>query len=310
MSISTERDRQVRGRAASLALGVTIGLTVFKLGVGWVTGSAGVMAEGVHSFLDLISAAIAFFTVREAAKEADLEHPFGHGKFETLSSLVESLLLIGAGALIIWDSVEKFGDPQPIAHEGLAIGTIALSMVISYWVYRQNKRAAAETDSAAIEVNALHFLSDVVASGGVLAGLLLMKATGWLWIDPLMAFAVGAYILGISHRQVRSALRELLDTRLPEDEVKRLRGILKSFQGRVVEAHDLRTRKSGAVRHVDFHLLVCGYLTVNHSHKICDEMEDAIEKEFPRSSVSIHVEPCGHDGVAKCTRPCENRPRD
>lgn len=292
--ITETASADIRRRAASLALLATIGLTAIKLVVGKVSGSVSVLSEGIHSSLDLISAALAFYTIREAGKPADLEHPFGHGKIETLSALFESLLLVAAAGFIIHEGLEHLQDPQPVEHQGLAIGTILFSLVASYLVYRHNERAAGVTESSALKVNALHFLSDVVASAGVLVGLVVLKLTGWLMIDPIMAFAVAAYILFISFKQVKEAILELSDTQLPSEEVSEIRGILESFGPRILEAHDLRTRRSGASRHIDFHLILCGSMTVDESHAVCDEIEDKLIGRFPTASVNIHVEPCEH----------------
>ena len=281
-------------------------MTALKLGVGWLTGSVGVQSEGIHSSLDLVSAIVAFFTIREAGKPADREHPFGHGKIETLSSLLESLLLVVAAGWIIFEAVDHILHPHPIAHEGVAIATIALSLVVSYWVYRNNIRAARATESSAIEVNALHFLSDVIASAGVLAGLVLLKLTGWWLTDPILALGVAFYILAMTVTQVKKALGELTDTRLPEAEVAEIRELLDSFRfkGTTIEAHDLRTRRSGATRHLDFHLVVCRKMTVLDSHDICDAIEAKLQERFPGASVTIHVEPCGIEGAVCSQRNC------
>lgn len=263
----------------------------------------GVISEGVHSFLDLISAAVGFFTIRVAVKPADDDHPFGHGKIETISSLFESLLLVAAAILISLEGWQKLENPTPIQHEGLAMATIFGSMVISWWIYRHNIQAAEITDSSAIRVNALHFLADVVASVGVLIGLIAIRLTGWHVIDPLLAFGIAAYILFISFKQVKGALLELSDTMLPESEIAAIRRVMESFEDRIIEAHDLRTRKSGAMRHIDFHLVVCGQSSVSESHRICDEMEDQISSQLPGASINIHVEPCEHENI-KCKETC------
>jgi cation diffusion facilitator family transporter len=283
---------KIRHQAASLALFATLGLTVLKLGTAYVSNSVGVLSEGVHSFLDLVSAALSFFTVREAGKPADQDHPFGHGKIETLSSLFESLLLAIAAGLIFYEGLEHIRNPEPIQYEGLAIGIMIFSILASYAVYYHNSSAARETESSALHVNALHFLSDVVASAGILIGLILLKWTGWLWLDPVIAFVVAAYILVVSAKQVKEALAELADTQLPEEEVQTIRNLFSQFQKEMIEAHDLRTRKSGSTRHIDFHLVVCGNMSVEASHSLCDEIESRITDQFPRASVTIHVEPC------------------
>jgi cation diffusion facilitator family transporter len=293
----------MRHRAASLALAATVGLTVFKIVVGWLSGSAAVFSEGLHSFLDLVSASISFFTVREAGKPADEDHPFGHGKIETLSSLFESLLLLLAAGLMVFEGCIHLAHPEPLQFQGLAIGVILFSMAVSFVMYRHNLGVAAEVDSGALHVNALHFLSDVMAGAAVVIALIVVRLTGWLWIDAVMAFAVAAYILLISAKQVKGALVELLDTQLPETEVAEIRKMLNSFQGKTIEAHDLRTRKSGATRYIDFHLVCCGKMSVNESHSVCDEIEGKIESRYPHTSVTIHVEPCESEKTG-CQQTC------
>jgi cation diffusion facilitator family transporter len=262
--------------------------------VAYLSGSVGVLSEGVHSFLDVMSAAVAFFTVREAGKPADEDHPFGHGKIETLSSLFESLLLVVAAALIVFEGYDHLLHPQPLQFQWLAMGAMAVSIVASYGVYRHNLNASRMTESSALHINALHFLSDVVASLAVLIGLVVLRFTGWLIVDALMAFAVAVYILAISAKQVKRALSELADVQLPAEEIAMIRRVLEPYASREIEAHDLRTRKSGATRHIDFHLVVNGEMTVHDSHAVCDEIEERILQLFPRASVNIHVEPRGH----------------
>jgi len=273
------------------------------MGVWYLSGSVGVLSEGIHSALDLVSAAVAFFTVREAGKPADHDHPFGHGKIETLSSLFESVLLIVAAAWIVYEGMDHLVNPREVHYQELAIFTILVSMIVSYWAYRHNLKAATEVESSAIHVNALHFLSDVVASVGILIGLLVLKFTGWQPIDAIMAFSVAIYILAISLKQVKRALLELSDTQLPESEIQTIRDTLQPFEHKTIELHDLRTRKSGSTRHIDFHLVLCGHMTVHESHHVCDEMESKINTVYTGSSVNIHVEPCEHENT-QCRDDC------
>jgi cation diffusion facilitator family transporter len=281
-----------------VALAATIGLTALKCVAGYLSGSVGVLSEALHSFLDLLSAAVSYFTVREAGKPADEDHPFGHGKIETLSSLLEAVLLLAAAVFIIQEAIEHVLHPRPVEYAGLAIVVIGISLVVSWLVYRHNIRAANDTDSSAIRVNALHFLSDVLASGAVLVGLILLKLTGWLKIDAIMAFIVAGYILVASAQQVKRALRELTDVQLPEPEIRRIKTLIDGFRDKermpIIDAHDLRTRQSGSTKHIDFHMTVCGHETVHESHVVCDEIEARLREEFPGASVNIHVEPCEH----------------
>lgn len=260
--------------------------------MGLLSGSVGVLSEAVHSFLDLISAAVSFFTVQHSVKPADQDHPFGHGKIETLSSLFEALLLLVAAVLIVYEGIHHLAYPHAIEHTWLAMGVTAFSMGVSYLTYLHNREAAVSTDSTALHVNALHFLADVVASAGVLVGLALLKVTGWLWLDPLIAFAIAAYIFYVSVQQVRHAILELSDIQLPDEEIEVIQEVVSGFQGRIIDVHNLRTRKSGAFRHIDYHMSVCGKMPVDGSHAVCDEMESKIMSIYPNASVNIHVEPC------------------
>lgn len=292
----------LRSRAASVALAAAFFLTALKLGVAAYSHSVGVLSEGIHSSLDLVSAIIAAYSIREAAKPADREHPYGHGKIETLSSLLESILLVLASVFIVAEGVNHIRHPEALQHTGYAIATIAVSLVVSYAVFRHNAHAGRITDSGAIQVNALHFLADAVTSAGVLFALITIHFTGATWIDPVIAFLVAIYILGVSWRQLVRSIEELTDRRLPLPEVERAHEIIETFKPRIMEAHELKTRRSGVHRHFNFHALVCGRLSVAESHDVCDEIEGALEGEFPGSHVSIHVEPCGHPGAAIPTR--------
>ena len=251
-------------------------------------------SEGLHSSLDLVSAGLSFFTVREAGKPADDDHPFGHGKIETFSSLIESLFLIVAAGAMIYEGYEHLIHPEPLHYEGLALFTIFVSLLVSYWMYRHNIKAARAVESSALQVNALHFLTDVMASGAVLLGLLILKFTNWLIIDALLAFAVAAYILVVSARQVKVAVSELIDTQLPEHEIQHIRDLLDTFKDQMIEAHDLRTRRSGSTRHIDFHLVCCGAMSVNESHAVCDQIEAKILRNIlrlPSTSTSSLANP-------------------
>ncbi|MFZ9596686.1 MAG: cation diffusion facilitator family transporter [Bdellovibrionia bacterium] len=294
---------ETRKQAATLALGVTIGLTALKLGVAYVSDSVGVLSEAIHSFLDLISAGVSFFTIRVAGKPADEDHPYGHGKIETLSSLFESIHLVAAAVLIIFEGVDHLRHPMAIRHGGLALGVMGVSIVVSYFTFQHNFNAAQETESSALHVNALHFLSDVVASLGVFLGLILLEWTGWVMIDPLIAFAVAGYILVISVGQVKKSLMELADTQLPSEELEKIKQVVQQCQGELLAAQEIRTRKSGATRHIDFNLVVCGHMTVDASHALCDEVEAKITEVFPRASINIHVEPCEKERT-KCQTQC------
>lgn len=282
----------LRTRASWVALVGAASLTIGKLVLAWLSGSVAVLGEGLHSSLDLVSALIAVLTMREALKPADSDHPFGHGKIETLAAFAEAVLLVVASIYTAVHATELLLHPRPLAHEGATTFAMAGTLVVSYAVYRHNVHAAKVTQSTAVYVNAMHFLADVLTSIGVVAGLAIAWATGWLWVDPIIAYGVSAYVLYVAYQLLRQALGELVDVQLPPAELKQIQGIVAKFKGSFISMQSLRTRKSGAFRHIDFHLLVCGHLSVNQSHELCDQIEAEIEAAFPNSTVKIHVEPC------------------
>jgi cation diffusion facilitator family transporter len=281
-------------------------LTIIKLVAAYFSKSVGVFSEGIHSSLDLVSAFIAFFTIREAAKPADQEHPYGHGKIETLSSLAESLLLLAAAVFIAYEAYTRFQNPSPLENNSFAIIAILISLIISWVVYRHNRLAADFTESTAIRVNALHFFADAITALGVLIALILIQWTGWLWMDPLIAAVISIYIFLASIQQIRMTIHELTDVKLPDSELVEIKKALEGFKSKILNVHDIRTRKSGVERHIEFHLTVCAKMNVEESHTICDEMETSIKNQIPHPVVTIHVEPCGHHGKIKAA--CERSP--
>lgn len=292
--LSPAKRLKMRRRAAILAFVSALGLTIIKFTAALLSHSVSMLSEAMHSLLDLISATVAFFAVQEAAKPADAGHPFGHGKIETLSSLFESLFLMGAAVFIFSESIGHLRNPKAIENENLALVVMLISIVVSYLVYLHNRYAGKVTESAAIAVNATHFLSDMLTSVTVVIALVLIRFTEWMYWDGIFGIGIGCYLFYAVYQQTRDAILELVDVQLPRHEIERVRKAILPFQPRFVEVHDLRTRKGGTVRYIDFHLLVCAWMSVNESHELCDEMEAAIEREFPSAMVSIHVEPCHH----------------
>lgn len=282
----------LRAHSATLALWVTLGLTSLKLGVAFVSGSVGVWSEGIHSALDLLSAMFAFFAVRNAMKPADVGHPYGHGKLEAISSLVESVLLIVAASWIAWESFHHWSHPTQVHYSLWAMGVMLVSIAVNFWIYRHNFHVAQRTESQALRVNALHFLADVVTSVGVLFGLCLLEVTGWLWVDPILALLIACFIFGVALKEVKRAMDELLDTALPAHEIKSIQALLESFEPAILSYQDLKTRKAGPNRHVSVTLLCCGQMSVREAHRLCDLLEAKLQVLFPHVWVLSHVEPC------------------
>ncbi len=283
---------ELRSKASNLALTATILLTVIKLLTAYISGSASLLSEGVHSLMDLFSALLTAFTVRESIKPADEEHPFGHGKMETVSSLFEGCLLIGAAFFIFSEAVSHLQTPQAITHQPLAIGVLLFSLAINWFVFQYNLAASKTANSSALKVNAFHFLSDVLSSLAVLVGLITIYFTQLYIVDSIMCAIVGCIILIIAIPQVKTAITELIDNKLPEEDILLIKNIILNHKKNFFQFHNLKTRKSGFNKHINFTLTVCGMMSVNEAHQLCHTVENDLLKEVPESFISIQIEPC------------------
>lgn len=263
-------------------------LIILKLAVGLITNSVSILSEAIHSSLDLVAAVIAFFAVKVSGNPADERHPFGHGKVENVSGVIEAALIFAASAWIITEAVKKFIHPEEPGVLGLGILVMSISAVVNTFVSRRLYKVARETDSVALEADALHLKTDVITSAGVAIGLALMWITGWHILDPIIAMLVAMLIIYESWMLLRKAFSPLLDTALSAKELEKLEGILGELE---VKYHGLRTRAAGHQRFVEFHLDVPAHETIDTIHRRCDLIEERLESEFRDISVIIHPEP-------------------
>jgi cation diffusion facilitator family transporter len=267
-------------------------LVLSKLVIGTVTGSVSILAEGIHSGIDLIAALIAFFAVRAADRPPDEIHAYGHGKYENISGTVEALLIIVAAIYIGYEAIMKMIHGTELSRLGIGMVVMLLSAIANFFVSGRLFKVAKETDSIALEADAHHLRLDVYTSAAVFAGLLVVHFTRLVIIDQLLAFAVALWIGWIGVQISGKAIGPLLDQQLPLDEVERIVTIIDS-DPRILGFHKLRTRKAGAHRFVDVHLFVPPELSIIAAHDLAEEIEDQIRDEFANTTVITHVEPEG-----------------
>ena len=274
-------------------------LVVLKLLIGLVTGSVSVLSEAIHSAIDLVAAVIALFAVHTSSKPADEQHPFGHGKVENISGVVEALLIFIAAGWIIYEAVLKLMKPHPMEKVGLGFAVMLVSAAVNWFVSHKLFRVANATDSVALKADAWHLRTDVYTSAGVMGGLGLIMLGNWLfptanlgWLDPAIAICVALMIVHAAWELTIHSGRDLLDACLPVEEEE---WIVTYLQGmafdKVLGYHHLRTRKSGSFRFIEFHLEVDPNLNVCEAHDINDAIVAQIKAQFPQSRVIIHIEP-------------------
>ncbi len=284
-----ESSREKLGAARLSVLSNTF-LIVLKLAVGWKIGSVAVLSEGAHSASDLVAALIAYFAVKASALPPDEEHPYGHGKVESLSGLIEALLIFGAAIWIVIESVQALFSGSRAHTVGWGIVVMGVSAVVNALISRRLLAVARKTESQALEADAHHLMTDVWTSLGVLIGLILVHFTGDSRFDPLVALLVSTFIFKAAWSISRDAIQFLLDGRLPEEEIATVQEIL-TKDVRVLGWHKLRSRKSGSERHIDLHVQMDDDLSLRAAHALTEELEDKIRAALPNVAVIIHPEP-------------------
>ena len=277
-------------RAARLSILSNSILIILKFIVGLFSGSVSIISEAIHSFMDLLASLVAFFSVRISDTPADERHPYGHGKFENISGVVEALLIFVAAFWIIYEAVKKITHPTDVEKIGYGFAVMLISAIVNIFVSRRLYRVAKETDSVALEADALHLKTDVYTSIGVATGLLLMWISGIHLVDPIVAILVALLILKESYELFSKAYAPLLDLALPADDLARISDIIQNRCTKEMSFHDLRTRKAGNYKYIDFHLNLDPDKTVREAHEICDLIEEDIKRAFEHTEVTIHVE--------------------
>jgi len=285
-------------------------LVLLKIIVGIWIGSVSVISEAIHSGVDLLAAIIALFAVRTSSKKPDEGHPFGHGKVENLSGSIEAVLIFLAAGWIIFEAVKKIITPQPLDAPGLGVLVMLVSAVVNIWVSRKLFKVGKETDSVALLADAWHLRTDVYTSVGVMVGLGLIVAGEWVflgihfdWIDPLAAIAVALLIIRAAYKLTVQSTRDLLDVSLPEEE-KWIRNELAKRNLPIHGFHHLCTRKAGATRFVELHIVLDSNMSVQESHRISEQVTANISNKFPGTQVTVHEEPCDGGCPANCLNGC------
>jgi cation diffusion facilitator family transporter len=264
-------------------------LIIMKLVVGLVSGSVSIISEAIHSSMDLMAAVIAFFSVKVSDNPPDSRHPYGHGKVENISGVIEALLIFVAAIWIIVEAVKKLMG-EAIELDSIAIGSIVMliSAIVNIIVSRRLYKVARKTHSVALEADALHLKTDVYTSLGVAVGLGLIMITGINWLDPVIAILVAFFIIRESYILLRTAFTPLLDEAWENSDIDDLEKTLNELN---VNYHELRTRIAGNYRFIDLHIDMPKDLSVASAHYYCDMIEEKLTTKFENLNVTIHVEP-------------------
>lgn len=267
---------------------VTIGL---KAAAYRLTGSMGLLSDAAESAVNLVAALVAFWALSVAARPPDEEHAFGHSKAEYFASGVEGAMIVGAALAIAVAAGRRLISPQPLEQVWLGIGLSAVAAAVNGAVALVLLSAGRRLRSITLRADAHHLLTDVWTSGGVLAGVALVQATGWLRLDPIVALAVAVTIVWAGWRLIRETGLGLMDTALPPEDCRLIADTLAPYQKTGTVIHAIATRAAGARRFVSMHVLVPGAWSVQQGHDLCERIEASLCEALPQSTVFTHLEP-------------------
>lgn len=288
MIIDPQHARLMR-LATRAALAVALSLALAKAVAWWFSGSVSLLAGLTDSLLDGAASLLNLIAVAYALRPADDNHRYGHGKAEALAGLGQGVFIGASAVLVGYQGFQRLADPQPLEATGAGLAVIVVSLLATFALLRFQRHVVQVTGSTAITADALHYRSDLLLNGSILAALLLAQA-GLQRADALFGLGIAAYILYSALGIVRGACSVLMDEELPVEISQRMHELACSVPG-VLGAHDLRTRMSGTHWFVQLHLELPGGLSLIEGHALCDQAEAAILKEFLRAEVLVHADP-------------------
>lgn len=282
---------QSANRVTMLSVAVAATLVMLKLGVWWLSHSIALLASALDSGLDLIASLTTFFAVRYAASPPDREHRFGHGKAEAFASLMQAGLVFASAALIFQQAFVHLIRPQPIDREAWAIGVMLISMVLTGGLIFAQSRHLEKATSVAVSADRIHYAADLASN--VIALLAIAAAwAGLSWVDPLGGLGVAAILLWGAVRVFRESSDQLLDRELPDEDRRRIIELMTQDKT-INHIHQLRTRASGPVVHIQMHADLDPEMTLDQAHRVVVAAERRVLEAFPDADILIHADPRG-----------------
>ena len=293
----TEIERQrvipVAVRAALASVAMALFLLGLKSFAAWHTGSVAMLGSLADTALDLLASIVTLYGVRLAGTPADHDHRFGHGKAEALAALFQVMLITASALGIFWRAVMAFGSNAPTQDAEFGVGVSVVAIVATMVLLAYQRQAIRRTGSVAIMADNVHYQSDVLLNGSVIAALILDQYVGWHGADPIFGIAIALWLAWGAFQASSNAIDQLMDKEWPE--AQRLQFIdVAVRQPGLRGIHDFRTRRSGSHDFAQFHMEVDRTLTVAAAHDVVEAVEEALHRAFPKVEVLIHLDPEGH----------------
>lgn len=291
--ISPEAPFKEKYKTIFLAVGVAVGLMIMKFAVGLFTGSLSLIASAVDSLTDVFVSTVNLISVRQADKPADSEHLYGHGKIESLAGLFQSILIAVSGGYLVIEAARRLINGFELDHIYSAIAVMIVSMAVTFILVMRLKKVQTQTQSIIVKTEMVHYTMDFLTNGGIILALILVKWTGKSAWDLLIAFGISIYILKEAVSIFKCSVDELLDKAFTLKEQKELETIIVNFNPKIVGFHNLRTRKIGQTRFIDFHVEIAKEDSFKRAHDLTELLVKRIQQDFPDADVTIHYDPEG-----------------
>lgn len=288
----------IRLAYGSLAVGLAV--LALKGFAAYATGSIALFSDALESIVNLITAIVALVAVQLAAKPADAALPYGYHKAEYFSAVVIGVFIAVAALVVFYRAYVDFVNPSGFVADPVGLTVSAVATVINAGWAWMLLRAGRREKSPALLADGRHLLTDVYSTIGVLAGVLIAAATGWVQLDAILAALVGITILWSGWQLIRQSVVGLMDVAVEPRTLAKIREVISSNAEGAIEAHDIRTRQAGRMMFIEFHLVVPGTMTVDAAHTICDRIEARLRAAVDSAQITIHVEPenkAKHSGI-------------
>ncbi|CAC9587729.1 Cobalt-zinc-cadmium resistance protein [uncultured Gammaproteobacteria bacterium] len=276
---------------------VDLSLAILKIIAGVIGNSGALIADGIHSFSDLLSDGIVLYASKHSQEDADEDHPYGHQKFETVATLGLAVILALVGVGIIFDGFDRLNNPAALTHINLLLGVAGISIFTKEMLYWYTLKIAKTYNSDMLKANAWHHRSDALSSVVVFAGVL-GTTLGFIYLDAVAAIVVGLMVIYIAWELGTNATKELVDTSIDTDQIEKLRYALGQISG-VNNVHSLRTRKIGHTISADVHVQVDPFLSVSEGHMISVSVERVAKECLENlTDVTVHIDPEDDEMIA------------
>lgn len=298
-------------RSAWISLIASVGITSMKFVAYYVTQSQAVFSDALESIVNVLTAIVALIVMKFVSEPADEQHPYGHGKLEYFSSAFEGGMIAFASLAIAYEAVISL-IKGPVLHKlEMGMAVVGVAAVLNLLLFLHLNWVAKKHHSEALLASAAHVLSDVITTVGVIVGLILVKVTGWIWLDPLVALLVAVQLLYSAYRIVRQSAGGLIDEIDLRSLGKLVTAINKNKKLGLIDVHNVKIIRSGKFHHVDAHLVVPDFWDTIKVHNESHEFEKNVVADYPYDGeFAFHVDPCQKEYCSICEfEPCPIRQR-